>query len=53
MSLQRNHRIHAAVVVLVAGDAEGAEDGAEAVGTDTLHQAGVDAVQVFVDVGRA
>ena len=53
MSLQRNHRIHAAVVVLAAGDTHGTEDGAEAVGTDTLHQAGVDAVQVLVDVGGA
>jgi len=51
MPLQRNHRIHAAVVVLVAGDAHGTEDAAEAVGADPLHQAGVDAVQVLVDVG--
>ena len=53
LPLQRYHRIHPAVVVLVAGDAEGAEDGAEAVGAHLLHQAGVDAVQVFVDVGGA
>lgn len=39
--------------MLVAGDAHGAEDAAEAVGAHALHQAGVDAVQVLVDVGRA
>ena len=53
MSIQRYHRIHPAVVVLVAGDAHGTEDAAEAVGANALHQAGVDAVQVLVDVGRA
>ena len=46
MSIQRYHRIHPAVVVLVAGDAHGTEDAAEAVCADPLHQAGVDAVQV-------
>ena len=40
-------------MVLVAGDTEGAEDRAEAVGADALHQAGVDTMQVFVDVGGA
>ena len=53
MPLQRNHRIHAAVVVLVADDTHGTEDTAETIGADPLHQAGVDAVQVLVDVGRA
>ena len=38
-------------MTLVAGDAHGAEDGTEAVGADLIHQAGVDVVQVFVDVG--
>ena len=38
---------------MVADDTHGTEDGAEAVGADSLHQAGVDAVQVLVDVGRA
>ena len=53
MPLQRNHRIHAAVLMLVTSDAEGAEDAAEAVGAHALHQASVDAVQVLVDVGGA
>ena len=53
MSIQRYHRIHPAVVVLVASDAHGTEDAAEAVGANALHQAGVDAVQVLVDVGGA
>ena len=39
--------------MLVADDTHGAEDGAEAVGADSLHQAGVDAVQVLVDVSGA
>ena len=39
--------------MLVADDTHGAEDGAEAVGADALHQAGVDTMQVFVDVGGA
>ena len=39
--------------MLVAGDAHGTEDAAEAVCADPIHQAGIDAVQVLVDVGRA
>ena len=38
-------------MTLVAGDAHGAENGTETVGADLIHQAGVDVVQVFVDVG--
>ena len=50
-SFQRYHRIHPSVVVLVADDTYSAEDAAEAVGADSFHQSGVDAVQVLVDVG--
>ncbi len=39
MSIQRYHRIHPVVVVLVASDAHGTEDAAEAVCADPLHQA--------------
>ena len=38
-------------MTLVAGDTHGAENGTEAVGADLIHQSGVDAMQVFVDVG--
>ena len=49
--IERYHRIHPSVVTLVAGDAHGAEDAPEAIGADLIHQAGVDAVQVLVDIG--
>ena len=35
--------------MLMAGDTHGTEDATEAVGTDLVHQAGIDAVQVFID----
>ena len=37
-------------MTLVAGDAHGAEDAPETVGADLIHQAGVGAVQVLVDI---
>ena len=46
---QRNNGIHSTVVMLMARDTYGTKDTAEAVGTDLVHQAGVNAVHVFVD----
>ena len=48
---QRNNGIHSTVVMLMARDTYGTKDTAEAVGTDLVHQAGVNAVQVLIDIG--
>ena len=52
-SLHRYHRIHPFVMVLAAHGTEAAEHLAEGLGTDALHQAGIAAAEVLVDVGSA
>ena len=47
------HRIHPLVMVFAAYGTEPAEHLAEGLGTDTLHQAGIAAGEVLVDVGSA
>ena len=49
----RYHRIHPLVVVFTAYGTESAEHPAEGLGTDALHQAGIAAGEVLVDVGGA
>ena len=49
----RYHRIHPLVVVLAPHSTEAAEYLAEGLGTDALHQAGIAAGEVLVDVGGA
>ena len=49
----RYHRIHPSVVVLAPHGAESAEHLTEGLGTDVLHQAGIAAGEVLVDVGGA
>ena len=49
----RYHRIHASVVMFAAHGTEPAEYLSEGLGTDTLHQAGIAAGEVLVDVGGA
>ena len=49
----RYHRIHPLVVVFATHGAEAAEYLAEGLGTDALHQAGIAAGEVLVDVGSA
>ena len=49
--LDRYHRIHPLVVVLASHGTEAAEYLAEGLGTDALHQAGIAAGEVLVDVG--
>ena len=50
-SLHWYHRIHPLVVVFATHGTEAAEHLAEGLGTDTLHQAGIAAGEVLVDVG--
>ena len=47
------HRIHPLVVVFATHGTEPAEYLAEGLGTDALHQAGIAAGEVLVDVGSA
>ena len=49
----RYHRIHPLVVVFAPHGAEPAEYLAEGLGTDVLHQAGIAASEVLIDVGGA
>ena len=49
----RYHRIHPLVVVFAPHGTESAEHLAEGLGTDALHQAGIAAGEVLVDVGGA
>lgn len=49
----RYHRIHPLVVVFATHGTEAAEYLAEGLGTDTLHQTGIAAGEVLVDVGSA
>ena len=52
-SLHRYHRIHPFVVMFAPHGTEPAEYLAESLGTDALHQAGIAAGEVLVDLGGA